>query len=208
MTTVPFEFPGEPIHSFGWAGTRFDAVVVPNTQEIERRASVGLTPIVDVPLLRACGSLPAGIEVRWEDLDPIVAAVLDCAPDGVVDRSSRSVRRVLAAPLSLVGVYLVTRSWRALGRIGFMASAAPTGVICLRRPRDLEAARHTARRSGLGLGIRTAGRDCVLVAPRNRARPSVVRDLLVERLFAAWLQTDTPRARVQAVSCGDSLCTE
>ena len=209
MTILPFSFVGAPIRSFDWAGARFNAVIRPNHREIDRRHAVGLTAVTDVSVLRACTWLPVGMKVSWDVVDPVAAAILDCAPPGVIQRSPLWVRRVLAPPVSLVGIYLVARSWRDLGRVGFMSFAAPTGIVSTRRPRDLEGAKRLAERAGLGLSIKREDCEEIVTMPKYRTRPTLVRDLLIERLFATWLQgAVTPSARVQAVNCRDSVCTE
>jgi hypothetical protein len=198
----PFGFRGIVVPAVSWAGTRFHAVVRPNWEEICRREQRGLGPITDHALLRALDSLPVGTEVSWQSIDPVVAAFLDCAPEGILQTSDAAVRVDLQPPLELVGAFTVSRHWGAVNRVGILVTAAPTGVLLRHRPRRLDEAMSRARRFGIGLALRGRRGIELLTQPVRRTRPSLSRRKLLETLYGRWCYgTGTPMTSHHEVSC-------
>jgi hypothetical protein len=201
-TLPPFGFRGIVVPAVNWAGTRFHAVVRPNWGEICRREHHGLGPITDHALLGALDSLPTGTEVSWQTIDPVVAAFLDCVPEGIVEASDTWVRVDLQPPLELVGAFAVSRHWGAINRVGVVVTAAPTGVVIRHRPRRLDEAMSRARRFGVGLAMRAQSGDEILTWPTRRTRPSRSRRRLLEILYEKWRYgTGTPMTSHHEVSC-------
>lgn len=191
MTGAPLDLLWGPdiriIRDVHWAGTVFDAVVRPDHWEIRRRRRVGLAPVLDFTLLRALALLPYGHAVPWRDLDPVCAAILDCAPPGTVTCSVEAVRNDVRPALDLVCVFRVAASWRAMRRLAVMSPAAPTGVIATQKPRVPEDAMRTASRHGLGFGLlKKDGSASWVTPPAMTARPGIARTRLLEILLHAW----------------------
>lgn len=202
MTTLPFGFSGTMLPSVDWAGTRFHAVIDPDWSEIERRDEAGLGPVTDVGLLQAISTLPHGFEIAWEEIDPVARALLDCAPQGVLRSTSTGVMTEIRPPLRLVGVFCVSRHWRAIDRVGIMASTATCGVVVRHHPRGLEEATYRARKFGLGLSVLKNDQHQLLVRPASRARPGLIRTMFVEVLYRLWRQrTFAPKTSDHASSC-------
>lgn len=198
----PFGFVGQLLPSVAWAGARFHAVVRPDWAEIARRDRFGLGAVCDYPLLAAVSTIPQGIEIPWNAIDPVLVPTLDCAPEGIVRVSESGVRVELKPALCLSGVFTVTRHWSAMDRVGVMATAAQTGVVIRHRPRLLRDAIDRASKFGLGLGVLREDGIRTLVRPTRRGRPSVVRNYFFERLYQLWRQkTGTPRTLHQDSSC-------
>ncbi|MGH3922300.1 MAG: hypothetical protein ACRDTT_05435 [Pseudonocardiaceae bacterium] len=203
---APFGFAGIVMRSVSWAGTRFCAVICPEWEEIDRRAQHGLGAITDYRLLCALSTLPHDIEVPWQAIDPVMAAILDCAPAGVVDASAQGVRLLLRPAVKLTGVYTVSKDRHALDRVGMLANEAPAGLVLRQRPPGLDKALARAVRFGLGLGLLDEGELHVLAWPIRRPRPSLNRSRLLEAIYARWCQstgTSTPATSHQAISCFD-----
>jgi hypothetical protein len=205
MTAVPpFGFHGIVVPAISWAGTRFNAIVRPNWDEISRRKRYGLGPITDHALLEALASLPMDTEISWEAIDPIVAAFLDSAPEGILEASDTTIRVDLQPPLELVGVFTVSRHWRALDQVGVLVTTAPTGVVLRHRPHRFDEAISRAHRFGVGLALLRPGRTEILTWPARRMRPSPSRRRLLEILFKRWRYgTGTPMTSHHEVSCLD-----
>lgn len=202
MTTLPFGFAGTMLPSVDWAGTRFNAVIDPDWNEVERRDEAGLGAVTDVELLRAISTLPHGFEIAWEEIDPVTRALLDCAPQGILRSTSSGVMTEIHPPLRLVGIFCVSRHWRAMDRVGVMASTAACGVVLRHYPRGLEEATHRARKFGLGLAVLKDNQHQLLVGPASRARPGLIRTMFVEALYRLWRQrTLAPMTSAQASSC-------
>jgi hypothetical protein len=203
---APFGFTGIVMRSVSWAGTRFRAVIRPEWGEIDRRARYGLGAITDYRLLCALSTLPHDVEVPWQTIDPVIAAILDCAPAGVVDASAQGVRLLLRPAVELTGVYTVSKDRHALDRVGMLANEAPAGLVLRQRPPGLDKALARAVRFGLGLGLLNGGQLHVLAWPIRRPRPSLNRSRLLEAIYARWCQstgTGTPATSHQAISCFD-----
>ena len=202
MTTLPFGFSGTMLPSVDWAGTRFNAVIDPDWNEIERRDELGLGAVTDLRLLQAISTLPHGFQIAWEEIDPVTRAILDCAHQGVLCSTSMGVTTELRPPLRLVGVFCVSRHWRAIDRVGVMASTAACGVVVRHQPRGLEEATHRARKFGLGLAVVKNDQHQLLVTPASRPRPSLIRTMFLEVLYRLWRQrTLAPKTSDQASSC-------
>lgn len=202
MTTLPFGFAGTILPSVDWAGTRFNAVIDPDWDEIERRDKAGLGALTDVPLLRAISTLPHGYDIAWEEIDPVMRAVLDCAPQGVLRSTPTGVMTEIQPPLRLVGIFCVSPHWRAIDRLGVMASTAACGVVVRHQPRGLEEATQRARKFGLGLAVVKNDQHQLLVTPASRPRPSLIRTMFLEVLYRLWRQrTFAPKTFDQASSC-------
>lgn len=188
---LPFGFDGLLVERVSWGGTRFDAVVALNTSEIERRAAFELGPVLDFQLLDALSTLPLGQPMGWDQIDPIRAAVLDCAPPGVVESTSTQVTNRLAAPVQLVGVFVVADHWRALGRIGTFGRVAPSGVVVRHAPSAMHDAVGAARGAGLGLAVLEADQPRAVVRPNATIVHTTGRRRILEVVFGQWRRHTT-----------------
>ena len=205
VAAVPHTAEWEVVRSITWAGTRFDAVVVPQWDEVDRRATVALGAVTDYLTLSALSTFPAGVEVSWRALDPIVAGFLTGAPGGLVSMSVEGVTSLLGTPFHQVAVVKVARNWRAMGTVGVLAADVPTTLVLRHRPHQLEEAVANAERRGIGLRYLRDGESVALVSPTKRARPGLRRTRLLEVIFGAWLgqAAGTPANRNHALSCLD-----
>lgn len=192
--SLPFGFAGEVVEHVRWAGTNFNAVVHVNLDEVRRRQAVGLGHILDFQLLEATSTLPYQQPVNWDDIDPVVAAVLDCAPEGVVDVTTDTATLVMRTPLELTGVYTVSSHEDALRRVGLLARVAPTGVVLRQHPRErLPQAVDVASRFGLGLSVLEDGVLRPMTAPTSTPQPGIGRTRVLEAVYGRWLrQTGIP----------------
>lgn len=199
---LPFGFDGCLVEGVRWGGTRFDAVVALNPAEIERRAAFNLGPVLDFQLLDALSSLPVGQSMGWDQIDPIRAAVLDCAPAGVVESTSADVTNWLAPPVQLTGVFVVADHWRALARIGTFGRVAPSGVVVRHVPSALEEAVGAARTAGLGLAVLDADEPRSVVGPNASVVHTTGRRRILEVVFGQWCRHTTrmPANSHQALS--------
>jgi hypothetical protein len=119
------------------------------------------------------------------------AAVLDCAPPGVVDATPTHVTCRLAPPLDLVGTFVVANHWRALGRIGAFSRVAPCGVVVRHRPQAMNDAVSMACSAGLGLAVIEADRPQDLVNPSTFPIPTTGRRRVLEVVFGQWRRQAT-----------------
>lgn len=179
------------VRCLSWAGVRFDAVVEPLIHEVRRREASGLGAVTDMTTLDALSTLPIGMEVAWQGLDPVVAAYLGGLADGIVARSRTGVTRVLEPPLELVCLVQRAAHWRAIGRIGLFAGCAPTALIVNRVPREVEQAIDCANRAGVGLYVASHGSLTRLVTPTSRIQLTTRRTRLVEVIYRKWRRQNT-----------------
>lgn len=196
---------GELIHRISWAGVRFSAAVRPDWSEVNRRAAHGLGAVTSYTLLDAVTTLPIGLEVPWDEIDPVMAGFLDCAPPGVASCSSTGITRELRVPLRSIEIVKLSDSWRAAGRVGVLARDAATTLVVRHRPRDLSTAVSVASRCGLGLVHVDGDHVEELAEPTAMASPSLRRTRLLEVVYGALLRqtAGTPANRSQALSCLD-----
>lgn len=196
---------GEFVHHVSWAGVRFSAVVRPDWFEVDRRSVHQLGAVTSYTLLDAVVTLPVGLEVPWDEVDPVVAGFLDCAPPGLASCSSTGITRELRAPLRLIEIVKLSDSWRAAGRVGVLARDAATTLVVRHRPRDLSRAVSVANRCGLGLVHFDGDQVEELAEPTAIPSPSLRRARLLEIVYGALLRqtAGTPAKRSQALSCLD-----
>lgn len=188
---LPFDFTGCLVERVRWGGTQFDAVVALNTTELERRAAFELGPVLDYQLLDALATLPLGRPMRWDQIDPIQAAVLDCAPAGVVEATSTQVTNWLSPPVGLIGLFVVADHWRALAKIGTFGRVAPSGVVVRHVPTAMGEAVGAARNAGLGLAVLDADEPRSVVGPRPRIVHTTGRRRILEVVFGQWRRHTT-----------------
>ncbi len=180
--------------AFGFTGdeftTRLDGqtatfVIRPNDSEIARRARFGLGAVTERDLLSILGSLPLGLAVSWADIDPVLAAVLDTAPSGVVAIDQTTVTRTLRPAIHLDAVYVRDRNWRrGLERVSLFAPDAPRALLLEVSPRDLDAVGRLASR--LGVGVVLPDGTIIGSCSRRFVRVSVRRWRVLELLYRRW----------------------
>ena len=178
------------------AGERIAAVVQLDRQEVARRQQVGFQrPLTDRWALQAVGSLPIGFPVAWDSIDPVLAAMLDALPAGVVESDSEVVIRRFRPAVQLIGALVVGGDPEAsLRSVSWMAPDAPRGIAV---DRSLCDPTLVDRAESLGIGlVMTGGSDlrCVLQPSRKYLVPSGPRRWRnAEVVYEAWLKS--PRAR-------------
>jgi hypothetical protein len=191
--------------SVSWAGARFDAVVTLDDAEVQRRQEAGLGAVTDYLTLRTLSTLPAGVEVPWEAVDPVAAAFLDGLPAGIVDVSPSGVKGLLRPPVHLIALVKETSDWRSIASVAPLAQDAPTILLLRRRPRELHRAIRLAQRKGVGLSYVSGSGLVDVLKPRSTPAPGVRRTRLVEIVFRRWRNQTAamPANRNQAFSCFD-----
>lgn len=201
LIRLPFAFEGQLATGVRWAGTRFDAVVRPDWEEIERRREASLGAVLDFQLLQALSLLSGQTPLPWDQVDPIVAAVLDCAPPGTIEATSDQVQLLLRPPVELVGVFTISDHWHAMKQVGVLARTAPTGIVVRGYPDRLDEGIALANRFGLGLALLEDHEPIPVVAPTTTAYHTMGRRRIVEVVFKRWLsQTGMPANSHQASS--------
>jgi len=189
-------FEGIIVPDVSIAGERIAAVVRLDTQEIARRQQVGFRrPLTDRWALQAVGSLPIGLPVAWDSIDPVLAAMLDALPAGVVESDSKVVIRRFRPAVQLVGALVVGGDPEAsLRSVSWMAPDAPRGIGV---DRSLCDPRFVDRVESLGVGlVTTDGSDLqrLLRPSRRYLVPSGPRRWRnAEVIYEAWLTL--PRTR-------------
>lgn len=186
-----FGFDGQLLEGLRFFGTQVDALVAVDSYEAARRRSVGLGPLLDRELLTALASLPHGHPVRWDDIDPLMHPVLDCAPPGVLHHNTYTFQVQWRPPVRLAGVLTIAgRDWRAgVNRVGIFRRDAACALLLTRPPLELAAVLGRASRFGIGLALPDRqGRWQVYAEAepvRRRADPTHWR--LLETAYARWL---------------------
>lgn len=160
--------------------------------EIARRRRYRLGPILDRDLLRALESLPLNSSVRWADIDPMTAAVLDVAPTGVVESTALTVTRRVSPAVDLRGVLLSDTNWkRGLERASIFAPDAPRGLLVQTQPKRLDEVIDQATRLGIGVAL-PSGR-LIGFCSRRYVRFGPRRWRVLETLYRHWLDTHDQR---------------
>lgn len=183
-------FEGIVLPDVAIAGERVALVIQLDEEEIARRDRAGFRqPLTDRTALRAIGELPLGLPVPWASIDPLVAALLDGLPPGVVESDSEVVVRRFRPAARLVGAVVIGRDPESsLRSVSWLAPDAPRGIgvaqsMCGQRLVD--------RARTLGIGVATAQDQDVrrLVKPSRRflvpSGPRRWRN--AELAYEAWL---------------------
>jgi hypothetical protein len=183
-------FEGDLVERVQFANKQVIAIARVDEAELTRRAQAGLGPVLDYRLVEALASLPLGLPVSWEEIDPIVRAVLDCAPPGVLRATPAQVERLVRPAVRVTGVLTVTRDWRTgVNTVGILAGHALPGLVLPYRPRDTEPILARASRFGIGVVSRDRQEGWHLLLAARRARRA---DLgprhwrFLETVYATW----------------------
>jgi hypothetical protein len=183
-------FEGDLVGRVQFANKQVTAIVQVDEAELERRAQAGLGPVLDYRLVEALAGLPLSLPVSWEEIDPIVWAVLDSAPPGVLRATSARVERLLRPAVRVTGVLTSTRDWRTgVNTVGILAGHARPGLVLPYRPRDAEPILARAGRFGIGVVSRDRQGEWRLLLAARRARQT---DLgprhwrFLETVYATW----------------------
>jgi len=200
-----FWFRGDPVGSVRFAGVSVTAFVVPDPAEVERRADTGLGPILDHQLLVALSLLPHDHIVSDVDIDPVVHAILDNAPEGAVVRADGGVLRLWRPAIRLEAVLRVAPGtrWRpALQRVSLFAPDASRAVLVRGHVASKTELETRAQRLETGVAILEESGETHLLVPavRNRrVRVTPRHWRLLETAYGRWLQTaDQPMSSAQA----------
>ncbi len=188
---VKFGFAGKIVPGVRFATSCCAAVVHADPEEMARRVTAGLGPLTDYRLIDALAQLPIHCPVAWDDLDPVVGAVLDCAPYGAVQADTTHVKRLWRPALLVTGVLVASADWRTgLEQVGIFAPDAARGLVLLGQPRHPGELLHEARRFGIGV-VAASLQDAearLLLPPRTDRplRPNPRHWRFLEAVFAAW----------------------
>jgi hypothetical protein len=182
-------FEGDLVERVQFANKQVVAIARVDEAELARRAQAGLGPVLDYRLVEALASLPLGLPVSWEEIDPIVRAILDCAPPGVLRATPARVERLLRPAVQVTGILRCARDWRTgVNTVGILAGHARPGLVLPYRPRDTEPILARAGRFGIGVVSRD-GQGWQLLLAARRARQT---DLgprhwrFLETVYATW----------------------
>ena len=181
---------GVLVHDVRFAATSFVASVKVDEAERARRRDAGLGAVVSHELLEVLAVLPHGHPVDWNELDPVSAAVLDLAPDGVVARTPRSVERLWRPAITLEGVLVIdTNPSEGLDAASLFAPDAARALILERLEEPPAWVEREAQELGVGLAVIANDRFDVKVRPQpSPAAPSSPRHWrLRETIYANWL---------------------
>lgn len=193
-----FGFDGFILPAATLAGVVVDVVVRLDHEELARRAEHGLGAVDDRDLLVALGQMPLGWCVPANELDPVVRAFVEGAPQGLVERVGDGLVRLYRPAAHAAGVVTRQRDWRTgIDVVSRFAAVAPRGLVLTGPLRDVDQAVDSAVRFGVGLAVRNAksgsGRLLVAAATRFR-RPGTAEWLFSERVLAEWRRRQVPQA--------------
>jgi hypothetical protein len=142
--------------------------------------------------------LPFGWKIPVDELDPVVRALVEGAPPGLVERSGDTLARQYRPAIRTSGVITRRRDWRqGIEVIGRFASVAPRGLVLTGSATDVDEALSPARRLGIGLATRTSKTSSArLLVPSGTRfrRPGTAEWLFSERVFAEWRRRQVPQA--------------
>lgn len=195
-----FGFEGTLLPSVRLYSRRVDVVIRLDHSEIDRRRDAGIEALPDRDLMEALTSLPHGIEVPWDSLDPVVHPVLDQAPEVVLRKNPTHVERLYRPPLWVVGVLKRTRSWmRGLEAISLFAPHGPRGLVVM-GDGSLNEMLSDAQRIGVGIAYKARGAETkLLTRPSARhIRSGAAQWLFSEAVYGQWL--DRYKQSAQAFS--------
>ena len=173
------------VPSMCWAGTRFGALVVPNYEEIDRRAAAGFGSVIDYRTLEVLSPLPTNVEVPWHLLDPVIAAYASSLSNHVVSMSDDGVTSLLSPPFHELVLVKRVPSLRAVGSFPRLAQHVQAVVVLQRIPRGFEDAIAQAERWGVGLGV-NRDNEVVLAAPPQEPK----RDGIIRTRIPRWCLLD------------------
>jgi hypothetical protein len=185
-----FGFDGQLVEGLRFYGSQVDVLVAVDDVEVARRQATGLGPLLDRQLLTALASLPHGHRVRWDDIDPVLHPVLDCAPAGVLHRDPTAVTVRWRPAARVVGVLATAgRDWRAgVSRVGIFRRDAACALLLARPPLDLGAVLSRTSRFGIGLALPGQhGWEVYVDAEPTRLRVDATHWRLLETAYAGWL---------------------
>lgn len=182
-------FDGVVVDKVEFAGTVVSALVEIDEDEHRRRQAEGLGAVEDRDLWEVLANLPYGVAIPWSDLDPVLAALLDVAPSGVIEALEDRLVRVIRPALRVRGVVAASRYWRSgLELVSRFSGHCPRGVILEigRVP-----ARAVQRASKLGIGLVVAHDDHIelLVPPSPTVALVGPRTFRFQEVaYGAWLK--------------------
>jgi hypothetical protein len=177
------------------AGGMGDAQLEVNQQEHHRRAAVGLHEVTRLGLLDRLLGLPLDEWVRWDDINPDDAQRFRMAPTGVVDLSSRGVRRLLVQPAIVVLVLVRSSSWRrGLRSASAFEQFAQRVLIVDGHHKDLKHLIWEADVLGVGVRQQTSSgtREILAPAPWRQRYVKAAGWRFSERAYGSWLSAMRP----------------
>lgn len=202
--SLALSLPEHPVvvPSISWAGSQFGALVVPDHDEMQRRATSGLGAVIDYRTLKVLSSLPTEVEVPWELMDPVIAAYVSSLSEDLVAMSESGVTSLLLSPFRDLTLVKSVRSMRAMGSFPLLGRHVRAVVAVQRKPRKLEEAMAVADQMGIGLGLKRRNEFVLAVRPQEPRSDDIVRLRLIEVVFARWLTqaAGTPATRSHALS--------
>lgn len=172
------------------AGRSFHALVHLDAREHRRRLDIGLTTVLDRQVLAILGTIPSGHALPWDAVDPLDAAVLDTAQDGLVQDSDAGVERNYTPALDVAYVIATEAPiTRRIEEISLFAAVAPRIVVGSSFTTEaLDVAEH------LGVGCIECGRGndastrMLVEASRARIKPDPTRWWFQELLYGEVLR--------------------
>jgi hypothetical protein len=179
--------------------SRLIAAVQPDEAELRRRGQHGLRAVKNRRLLATLVTLPSGVAVPWNLIQPRDRVVLEGQSESIVERLGEDVTVVLRPALKLLSVGAVASSWRRGLRL-----TSPFASYCARyvvlsassKRRDTAWAETEARFYGIGLAELGRGglRWRVAPAPFTATRFTAASWLMAERVLDGLGGRPAPRA--------------
>lgn len=184
------------------AGGKGDAIVRLNNEEHARRQRADVGAITDLYLLDQLMTLPLGHEIRIDDIAN-GRSLLTRQPPGVIDMSTRGIRRLAVPPLDVrLVIVRSSRWWDGLRRAAAFEPFAQRVLLLPSAPRNLSTVLWEADLLGVGVWTGTVEEpeQYLAPAPWHRQYIKAAGWRFAERAYAAWLKAMNRRAQSDAAS--------
>ena len=187
-------FDGEHVDDVHIFGQTVDIYIRPRTEEIDRRAAVGVGAIVEDYMIRALMNVPEGVPIELRSLDGATLLAMEAllATHAVEIVGDTACRRAIP-PVDLVGIAKAARDWSDVQGITYLATHGPRIVVAVE-----PMARRVMREIDPEVGVAIVEEsDCVVLrCPGATAvRPSWQRWSIAETAFEMWLMQAQSQGR-------------
>lgn len=184
------------------AGGQGDAIVRLNNEEHARRQRAGVGALTDLYLLDQLMTLPLGHEVRINDIAND-RSLLTRQPPGVIDMSTRGIRRLAVPPLEVRLVIVRSSRWRdGLRKAAAFEPFTQRVLLLPSALRNLSTVLWEADLLGVGVWTGTVDEpeQHLAPAPWHRQYVKAAGWRFAERAYAAWLKAMNRQAWSDAAS--------
>lgn len=184
-------FEGEHTREVAVFGQTVDIWLKPVTDEVQRRAELGVGAIADHDSLRALMEMPQGLPVDMGCLDAnTLLAMDDLLAISAITMVGSSVCRRAVLPVELVGLSKVAEQWSDVQAVTLLRTHCSRYVLA-----PLPMAKRTLREidTDVGVAVRQGSGHRIVRRPGARAvRPSWQRWAVAEAAYAQWLRALSP----------------